>query len=152
MRRKGWPWAQSPDLRADIILLVEMKDARKTSLDLPKECDYIVSKALAGENTIVMMGCLMFLAYAGGDAFVLDIEDKYACPLCLDGQKEPYRLLDTGTTWAFDWPWSYYLARGRVYFKWSDGEDSSGLPSMNSGAIEREVKRYNRTAGTNFHL
>jgi hypothetical protein len=129
-----------------------MQDDRKTSLNLPKECDYIVSKALAGENTIVMMGCLMFLAYAGGDAFVLDLDDKYACPLCLDGQKQPYRLLDTGTTWAFEWPWSYDLAKGSVYFKRTDGEDSSGLPSMIAGALDREVKRYNRKAGTNFHL
>jgi hypothetical protein len=58
-----------------------MQSDRETNLDLPKECEYIVSKALAGENTIVMMGCLIFLAYESGDAFALDIEDKYACPL-----------------------------------------------------------------------
>jgi hypothetical protein len=40
-----------------------MQSAREANLDLPKECDYVVSKAMAGENTIVIMGCLMFLAY-----------------------------------------------------------------------------------------
>ncbi|MGO9255697.1 MAG: hypothetical protein ACLQU1_05275 [Bryobacteraceae bacterium] len=39
---------------------------RETNLDLPKECDYIVAKALAGENTIVIKGPPVFLAYAGG--------------------------------------------------------------------------------------
>jgi hypothetical protein len=34
------------------------KTTHETNLDLPKECGYIVSKALAGENKIVMMGCL----------------------------------------------------------------------------------------------
>ena len=99
-----------------------------------------------------MMGCLIFLAYSGGDAFALDIEDKYACLLCVDGAKQPYPLFDTGTEWAFKWPWKYSLAKGHIYFKWVDGEDSSGLPSMKAGAIEREVSRYNRRAGTNYHL
>ena len=40
-----------------------MQTTRETNLDLPKECEYVVGKALAGENTIVIMGCLMFLAY-----------------------------------------------------------------------------------------
>lgn len=64
-----------------------MPRSRQTTLDLPKECDYIVSKALAGEDTIA-----------------------------------------------------------------SGGEDSSELPWLLAGAIEREVTRYNRKAGTNYHL
>jgi hypothetical protein len=128
------------------------KGSTETTLHLPRECDYIVSKALAGKNTIVMMGCLIFLAYSSGDAFALDIEDKYACPLCLDGAKLPYPLFDTGTKWVFTWPWTYFVAKGQIYFKWVNGEDSSGLPSMKAGAIEREVNRYNRKAGTNYHL
>jgi hypothetical protein len=77
-----------------------MKTTRETNLDLPKECDYIVAKAVAGENAIVMMGPLMFLAYAKGDAFVLDIEDKFACQLCDDGKKQRYPLFDSGTQWV----------------------------------------------------
>ncbi len=61
-------------------LVTEMADVL-TKLDLPRECDYIASKALAGENVIVVLGCLVFLAYGTGDAFALDVEDKYACPL-----------------------------------------------------------------------
>lgn len=128
-----------------------MQTARETNLDLPKECDYVVSKALAGENTIVILGCLVFLAYASGDAFALDIEDKYACQLCVDGEKQRYPLFDTGTKWAFKWPWRYSLAKGHIYFERID-DDSSGLPWMKAGAIEREVTRYNRKAGTNYHL
>ena len=129
-----------------------MQSSRETHLDLPKECDYIVAKALAGENTIVVMGCLIFLAYESGDAFALDMDDKYACPLSLDGEKQRFPLFDSGTKWAFRWPWKYSVARGRILFQNIDGEDSSGLPWMKAGAIEREVTRYNRRAGTNYHL
>ncbi len=128
------------------------RSVHETNLDLPKECDHIVSRALAGENAIVMTGCLMFLAYGSGDAFALDIEDKYACPLCLDREKHQYPLFDTGTRWAFKWPWRYLRAKGHIYFDRVDGEDSSELPWMGVGAIEREVTRYNRRAGTNYHL
>jgi hypothetical protein len=129
-----------------------MQFSRETNLDLPRECDYIVSKALAGENMIVIMGCLIFLAYESGDAFALDIDDKYACPLSVDGEKLRYPLFDRGTKWAFGWPWRYSVTKGRIYFENIDGEDSSGLPWMKGGAIEQELTRYNRRAGTNYHL
>ena len=129
-----------------------MQTTRETNLDLPKECDYIVAKALAGENTIVIMGPLVFLAYESGDAFALDIEDKYACQLCADGEKHRYPLFDTGTKWAFKWPWTYSLAKGHIYFERIGNQDSSDLPWLKAGAIEREVTRHNRKAGKNFHL
>ena len=62
------------------------------------------------------MGPLIFLAFASGDAFALDIEDKYGCQLCVDGEKLHYPLFDTGTKWAFRWPWRYSLAKGHIYF------------------------------------
>jgi hypothetical protein len=68
----------------------------KNSLDLPYECDHIVDRALAGENAMVLMGCLMFLALSSGDAFALDLDDRFACALCLKGEKQPYPLLDNG--------------------------------------------------------
>ena len=129
-----------------------MQFSRETNLDLPKECDHIVSKALAGENAIIIMGCLIFLACANRDAFALDIDDKYACPLSVDGEKQRYPLFDSGTKWAFKWPWRYSVARGRIYFESIDGEDSSGLPWMEAGAIKRALTRYNRRAGTNYRL
>jgi hypothetical protein len=45
-----------------IILSIEMSETRVTheaKLDMPKECDHIVGRALAGEDAIVQMGCLM---------------------------------------------------------------------------------------------
>jgi hypothetical protein len=129
-----------------------MQYRETTTLDLLKECDYIVSKALAGQNTIVVIGCLVFTAHEDGDAFAFDVEDKFACPLCEEGEKVRYPLFETATKWAFKWPWRYYVERGRIYFERIDGEDSSGLPWMKAGAIERHIAKYNRRAGTNYHL
>ena len=129
-----------------------MQFSRETHLDLPKECDNVVSKALAGENAIFITGCLIFLAFASRDAFALDMDDKYACPLCVDGEKQRYPLFDSGTKWAFKWPWAYSVERGHIYFESIGGEDSSGLPWMTVGAIQRALTRHNRKAGTNYRL
>jgi hypothetical protein len=93
-----------------------MQSSRETNLDLPKECDYIVSKALAGENTIVVMGCLIFLAFESGDAFALDMDDKYACPLSLDGEKQRFPCSTAGPNG---------LSGGRGGIQWQGGASSS---------------------------
>jgi hypothetical protein len=69
----------------------------------------------------------------GGDAFALDLEDKFGCPLCAEGKKLRYPLFETDTKWVLKWPWRYYVARGHIYF-------------------ERHIARYNRRAGTNYPL
>jgi hypothetical protein len=60
-----------------------MSEIRETHLDLPRECEHIVERALAGENAMVQLGCLVFVANSAGDAFALDLDDKFACALCL---------------------------------------------------------------------
>src|SRR2546430_963420 len=101
-----------------------MPSTWESNLDLPKECDHIVARALAGENAIVIMGPLVFVAYASGDAYALDLEDRYGCELCADGEKQRYPLFDAGTKWAFEWPWRYFVAKGHIYFERTDGGDS----------------------------
>jgi hypothetical protein len=128
-----------------------MSEKRETHLDLPKECDYIVDRALAGDNALVQMGCLVFVANSGGDAFAVDLDDNFACPLCLKGEKQTYPLVDTGAQWAFQWPWRYYVARGRIHFE-TTAEGEPVWMQLAAGTIERKVNDYNRKAGTNYQL
>ncbi len=130
----------------------ETRVTHEAKLDLPKECDHIVGRALAGEDAIVQMGCLMFVAFSSGDAFALDLDHKVACPLCLEREKQPYGLMQTGTTWAFQFPWRYSVSWGSIHVAWIDEEDSSGLPRLPAGTIKRRVTDYSRKAGTNYHL
>jgi hypothetical protein len=39
-----------------------MSETHETHLDLPWECDHIVERALAGDNTLVQLGCLVLVA------------------------------------------------------------------------------------------
>ena len=125
---------------------------KQTNLDLLKECDTAVSRALAGQNAIVVIGCLVFTAHENGVAFALDVEDKFACPLCEEGKKLRYPLFETDTKWVLKWPWHYHVARGHIYFERTDGGDSSGLPWMEADEIARQIAKYNSRAGTNYQL
>jgi hypothetical protein len=93
------------------------------------------------QSTKIFSPGRIFLAYASGDAFALDIEDKYACQLCVDGEKQRYPLWDAGTKWVFQWPRKYSLAKERIFFERIDRDDTSGLPWMKAGVIEREITR-----------
>ena len=129
-----------------------MLTTRERNLDLPKECDSIIARAQEGLNAIVIMGPLLFLASSDGDAYVLDIEDKFACELCIEGKKQAYPLIDAGTRWLFNWPWRYSHLKGHISFERTDGGDSSRLPRLVGGTLGRKIAQYNRKAGTNYHL
>jgi hypothetical protein len=128
-----------------------MSETHESHLDLPRECDHIVERALAGANAMVQMGCLVFVANSAGDAFALDLDNKFACALCLEREKQPYRLLDTGSQWVFQWPWTYSVSRGRIHFETTEKGDPVPM-QLAAGTIERKVNDYNRKAGTNYRL
>jgi hypothetical protein len=124
----------------------------RTAVDFPYECDFIISKARAGENFISVIGCLVFLASANEDAYALDLEDRFACPLCLNGEKQPYAPLDAGTRWSFHWPWRYFLAQGLICFERTDGGDPYVAITLDASVVAGELALYNQREGSNFHL
>jgi hypothetical protein len=128
-----------------------LKESQETQLNLPKEISYIISRARAGKHTIVVFGCLVFLSYENGDAYVLDVEDKYACPLCLEGETQPDRISSVGEQWAVQWPWRYFLAEGHICFDLIDA-DAGDLPWLEAELIEEQIRRYNRKSGTKWRL
>ena len=84
-------------------------------LDLPGECERIVRRAQAGQDSIVNLGCLMLVALASGDAFMFDLEDKLACVLCRGGERTRFNVQDWGKQWAFEWPSIYEQRGGRIW-------------------------------------
>lgn len=79
----------------------------KEGLDLSGECESIVHRAQAGQDTIVNLGCLILVALANGDAFTFHLEDKLACVLCRGGERTDLNIQDRGRQWAFEWPCTY---------------------------------------------
>jgi hypothetical protein len=65
-------------------------------LDLPGDCESIVHRAQAGQDTIVNLGCLILVALANGDTFIFDLEDKLACVLCRGGEAHGFEHPGSG--------------------------------------------------------
>ena len=122
-----------------------------THLDIPAERDYIVARALEGTHTMVQLGCLLLVAHERGDAFALDLEDKFACPLCLNGKKQPFPLTEAETQWRFQWPWRYRESRGRLVFERTGNGEAVAI-RLAAGEFHRRIEAYNRKAGTSYRL
>ena len=121
-------------------------------LDLPGECEYIVHQAQSGKSTIVNFGCLVLIALAHGDAFIFDVEDKFACVLCRGGERTEFFVQDGGKQWAFAWPHHYVQRRGIVCLVRREDERIVEMTDIRATEVERAMNRYNQQAGTNYHF
>ena len=121
-------------------------------LDLPGECEHIVRQAQSGKETIVNFGCLVLIALADGDAFIFDVEDKFACVLCRRGEPTEFPVQDRGEQWAFEWPYNYTQRRGKVCLVSKADDRLVQMTGIRATELERAMKRYNQRAGTNYHF
>jgi hypothetical protein len=78
-------------------------DARRVEPDILGEVRHITELAQAGDARIVMLNSLVFFSTETQDAWLLDAEDNLALCLVRGGQEQPYRIIDTPTTFGIDW-------------------------------------------------
>jgi len=74
-----------------------------------KEVEYIIRRAQAGEGRVVTIRELLLFSTPGGDAWMLDTDDDFAMCLARDGHKQPYKIVETATQFAIDWPAAFSL-------------------------------------------
>lgn len=121
-------------------------------LDLPGECGRVVQLAQSGKETIVNFGSLVLMALADGDAFIFDVEDKFACVLCRRGEPTEFLVEDRGKQWAFAWPHHYVQRRGRVCLVKKEDPSIVEMTEVRATDVERAINRYNQQGGTNYHF
>ncbi len=74
-----------------------------------KEVEYIIRRAQAGEGRVVTIRELLLFSTPGGDAWLLDTDDDFAMCLARDGHRQPYKIVETATQFAIDWPAAFSL-------------------------------------------
>lgn len=74
-----------------------------------KEVKYIVGRAQAGEGRVVTIRELLLFSTPSGDAWMLDTDDDFAMCLARDGHEQPYKIMETATRFAIDWPAAFSL-------------------------------------------
>ncbi len=78
-------------------------DVRCVDVEIHREIRYISERAQARDARLVILGNLVLFSTESQDAWLLDSEDSFALCLARDGQPQPYRILDTGDTFAIEW-------------------------------------------------
>src|SRR5437773_1103534 len=72
-------------------------------LDLHREIHYITQLAQAEDSRVVTLGNLVLFSTRTRDAWLLDREDRFAVCLCLNGEPQPFPLIDTPDTIVIEW-------------------------------------------------
>ena len=67
------------------------------------EAKYIINRAQRHEARVVELGALVFFSTDTGDAWMLDPKDRVAICLARAGEEQPYRILETGSSFSVDW-------------------------------------------------
>lgn len=76
---------------------------------LVEEARYIVRRAQQNEGRIVVHDTLVFFSTETGDAWMLDPADSLALCLARTGEKEPYAIHETSTSYAVEWNARYQI-------------------------------------------
>lgn len=71
--------------------------------DIHSEIRHITQRAQAEDARIVILGKLILFSTRARDAWLLDPEDYAALCLCRHGEPQPFRIIDTPTTFGIEW-------------------------------------------------
>jgi hypothetical protein len=72
-------------------------------LDLHGEIRRITEFAQSEDSRWVRIGNLALFSTGTGDAWLLNLEDRFAMCLCRDGEPQPFRIMETADTLAIEW-------------------------------------------------
>jgi hypothetical protein len=79
------------------------------ALNIQREVDYIVQRAIEHDVCLVGLGVLTFFSTQSGDAWMLDTEDNFAICLAIEGERQPARIIETNTQFAIEWDHDYAM-------------------------------------------
>jgi hypothetical protein len=95
---------------------------------------------------------LLLFSTPSGDAWLLDTEDEFAMCLAREGQEQPYKIMETASQFAIDWPAAFSLEGDcfMVYERTGKTKAIMGYPLAEiRAAIERvrKTRSYCRACG-----
>ena len=110
---------------------------------ITREAEYIIDCAKRSDARLVSLGQLIFFSTRGGDAWVLDPEDKLALCLARQGETQQYRIMETETTFAIEWAATYIIEEGAFIVLEGPGEPVrfTDYPTAEIIAAERRITR-----------
>ena len=81
----------------------------RDQISITGEANYIINRAENYDSHVVSLGSLVFFSTETGDAWMLDFEDGLALCLARDGDKQPFRIVETSEKFAIEWNATYQI-------------------------------------------
>jgi hypothetical protein len=72
-------------------------------ISVTREVNNIIRRAQEGDARIIRLGSLVLFSTDTGDAWLLDPGDNLALRLARDGEREPFTVTETATSFAIEW-------------------------------------------------
>ncbi len=82
-------------------------------INIQREVDHIVGCAADHDTRCVSLGAFMFFSTGSGDAWMLDTDDRLALCLARSGEAVPVRIMETDSSAAVEWEYTYALDEDR---------------------------------------
>lgn len=89
--------------------LVSLRELTPEEMNIHKEVDYMIGRALMCDARMVTLGKLILFSIDAGDAWMLDVEDSLALCLARNGVRQPFGITETKTNFAIQWDRSFAI-------------------------------------------
>ncbi len=98
------------------------KKLNREQISITGESTYIINRAQSYDSRVISLGSLIFFSTETGDAWMLDSEDGLALCLAKDGEKQPFRIIETSEKFAIEWNASYRIDRDKFIVTEQSGQ------------------------------
>src|SRR5210317_1866446 len=85
------------------------KKLNQEQISILGETNYIIGRAQHYDSRVVSLGSLIFFSTETGDSWMLDYNEGLALCLARDGEKQPFRIVETPDKFAIEWNATYQI-------------------------------------------
>jgi hypothetical protein len=98
------------------------KKLNREQISILGETNYIISRAQHYDSRVVSLGSLIFFSTETGDSWMLDYNEGLALCLAKDGEKQPFRIVETPDKFAIEWNATYQIEGDKFFVISNSGQ------------------------------
>jgi hypothetical protein len=98
------------------------KKLNREQISILGETNYIISRAQHYDSRVVSLGSLIFFSTETGDSWMLDYNQGLALCLAKDGEKQPFRIVETSDKFTIEWNATYQIEGDKFFVISNSGQ------------------------------
>jgi hypothetical protein len=98
------------------------KKLNREQISILGETNYIISRAQHYDSRVVSLGSLIFFSTETGDSWMLDYNEGLALCLAKDGEKQPFRIVETPDKFTIEWNATYQIEGDKFFVISNSGQ------------------------------